>query len=101
MRRTDTSDIGADPSPSLEAGRIVDRRLEAKSSDRADTRRGHESTDLHIMTRQLLNLTVEIVDLSLDGFACLKQRPHRGDQLRTPLDQFLGSHGEDIELGAT
>jgi hypothetical protein len=46
------SDIGANTSRSLEARRIVDRRLEAQCGDRADTRYGHEPADLHIMTRQ-------------------------------------------------
>ena len=57
------SDIGTDTSRSLKARRIVDRRLEAQRGDRADTRYGHEPADLHIMPRQLVNLTVEIVDL--------------------------------------
>src|SRR6266404_465867 len=90
------SDIGANTSRSLEARRIVDRRLEAERSDRTDTGRGHESADLHIMTRQLQNLTVEIADLLFDGLARLEQRPHRGHQLGTILDQFLGPHGKDI-----
>jgi hypothetical protein len=53
------------------------------------------------MTRQLQNLTVEIADLLLDGLARIKQRPDRGHQLGTILDQLLGSRGEDIKLGAT
>src|SRR5712675_975915 len=93
------SDISADTSRSLEAGRIVDRRLEAERGDRTDTRHGHESADLQILTRQLQNLTVEIVDLLLDGLTCLEQRPDHSDQLGTVLDQFLGPHGKDIELG--
>src|SRR5271155_6114575 len=92
------SDIGADTSRSLEACRIVDRRLEAERGDRADTRHGHKPADLHIMTRQLVNLTVEIADLLLDGLARLKQRPDRSDQLGTILDQLLSSHSKDIEL---
>ena len=68
------SDIGPDTSRSLEARRIVDCRLEAERGDRADTRYGHKPTDLQIMTRQLVNLTVEIVDLLLDGLARRKQR---------------------------
>ena len=56
--------------------------------------------DLHIMTRQLVNLTVEIVDLLLDGPARLEQRPDRSHQFGTIFDQRLGAHGEDIELGA-
>lgn len=51
------------------------------------------------MAGQLLNLVVETVDLLLYGMASLEQRPDRGDQLGTPLDQLLGSHGEDVELG--
>jgi hypothetical protein len=53
------------------------------------------------MTRQLVNLTVEIADLSLDGFARVQQRPDRSHQLGTILDQLLSAHGEDIKLGAT
>src|ERR1700694_5753120 len=93
------SDIGANTSRSLEACRIVDRRLEAERGDRADARYGHEPADLHIMTRQLQNPTVEIADLPLDGLACLEQRPDHGHQLWSILDQLLGSHCEDIELG--
>ena len=54
--------------------------------------------DLHIMTCQLVNLTVEIVDLLLDGLARLKQRPHCSNQLGTILDQLCGSRSKDIEL---
>src|SRR5258708_17098886 len=57
------SDISANTSRSLEAGRIVDRRLEAERGDRADTRHGHEPSDLSIITCQLQNLTIEIVGL--------------------------------------
>src|ERR1700680_1398836 len=93
------SDIGADTSRSLEACRIVARRLEAERGNRADTRYGHKPADLHIATRQRQNLTVEIADLLLDGLARDKQWADRGNQLGTVLDQFLGSHGKDIELG--
>src|SRR5258706_4815083 len=93
------SDISADTSRSLEAGRIVDRRLEAERGDRADTRHGHEPSDLRIMTCQLQNLTVEIVSLLLDGLTCLEQRPDHGNQLGAILDQVLGPHRKDIELG--
>src|SRR5258707_4515625 len=57
------SDISANTSRSLEAGRIVDRRLEAERGDRADTRHGHDPSDLSIITCQLQNLTIEIVGL--------------------------------------
>jgi hypothetical protein len=50
------------------------------------------------MTCQLVNLTVEIVDLLLDGLARLKQRLHCSNQLGTILDQLCGSHSKDIEL---
>src|SRR6266446_4385940 len=93
------SDISADTSRSLKAGRIVDRRLEAERSDRTDTRHGHEPSDLRIITCQLENLTIEIVGLLLDGLTCLEQRPNHSHQLGTILDQFLGPHGKDIELG--
>ncbi|WP_156042207.1 hypothetical protein [Bradyrhizobium sp. URHD0069] len=56
--------------------------------------------DLRITTSQLHNLAVEVADLLLDGIAGFEQRPDRSHQLRTALDQLLGSHGEDIERGA-
>ena len=46
-----------------------------------------------------ITLRVKIADLLLDGSARLEQRSDRSYQLRTALDQLLGSHGEDIELG--
>ena len=52
------------------------------------------------MTRQLVDLTIEIVDLLLDSRARLEQWPDRSHQFRTIFDQRLGAHGEDIELGA-
>jgi hypothetical protein len=55
----------------------IDRRLEAQCGDRADTGYRHEPADLHIMTRQLVNLAVEIADLLLDGLARGKQRSDR------------------------
>src|SRR5262245_32891731 len=94
------SDVSANTSRSLEAGRIIDRRLEAERGDRADTRHSHEPADLRIITCQLENLTIEIVGLLLDGLTCLEQRPDHGNQLRTILDQFLGPLGKDIELGS-
>jgi len=93
------SDIGPNTSRSLEARRIIDRRLEAECGDRADTRHGHKPADLHITPRQLVNLSVEIFDLPLNGFACLEQRPDRSHELGTVFDQPLGAQGEDIELG--
>src|SRR5437773_383164 len=93
------SDISANTSRSLEAGRIVDRRLETERGDRTDTRHGHELSDLPIITCQLQNLTIELVGLLLDGLTWLEQRPDHSDQLGTILDQFLGPHGKDIELG--
>ena len=83
------SDIGADTSRSLEACRIVDRRLEAERGNRADTRHGHKPADLHIATRQRQNLTVEIADLLLDGLARDKQWPDRGNRGR--FRGFTGS----------
>src|SRR5512132_3865345 len=93
------SDISANTSRSLEAGRIVDRRLETERGDRTDTRYGHELSDLRIITCQLQNLMIEVVGLLLDGLTCLEQRPDYSDQLGTILDQFLGPHSKDIELG--
>src|SRR5262249_15820680 len=52
------------------------------------------------MTCQLQNLTIEIVSLLLDGLACLEQRPDHGNQLGAILDQFLGPHRKDVELGS-
>src|SRR6185436_5457572 len=54
---------------------------------------------LRIMTCQLQNLTIEIVSLLLDGLTCIEQRPDHGNQLGAILDQFLGPHRKDIELG--
>ena len=95
------SDIGANASRSLEARRIVNRRLEAERGDWTNAGRGHEPADLCIITGQLPKLTIKIVDLLFDSMARFEQRPNRGDQLGTTLNQLLGSHGEDIELGAT
>ena len=44
-------------------------------------------------------IAVKLADLLLDGSARFEQRSDRSYQLRAPLDQLLGSHGEDIELG--
>src|SRR5262249_56526026 len=77
----------------------VDRRLEAERGDRTDTWHGHEPADLRIMTCQFQNLTIEIVSLLLDGMTCLEQRPDYSDQLGAILDQFLGPHSKNIELG--
>src|SRR5205814_453092 len=49
---------------------------------------------------QLHNLTVEFTDLLLDGIARFEQRSDRSYQLGATLDQLLGSHGKDIELGS-
>ena len=80
------SDIGANTSRSFEARRVIDCRLEAERSDWTDTGRGHEPSDLRIMTRQIQNLTVEIADLLFDGLARLEQRPDGGHQLGMILD---------------
>src|SRR6185295_17510636 len=52
------------------------------------------------MANQFHNLAVKLTDLPLDGLARFEQRSDRSYQLRTALDQLLGSHGEDIERGA-
>jgi hypothetical protein len=44
------------------------------------------------LAHQFHNLAVELADLPLDGGASFEQRPDRSHQLRTALDQFLGSH---------
>src|SRR4030095_5987299 len=93
------SHISANTSRSLEAGRIVDRRLEAECGDWTDTWHAHEPSDLRIITCQLQNFTIEIVGLLLDGLTCLEQRPNHSNQLGTILDQLLGPHSKDIELG--
>ena len=51
------------------------------------------------MASQFHNLAVKLTDLLPDGIARFEQRSDRSYQLRTALDQLLGSHGEDIELG--
>ena len=51
------------------------------------------------MTRQSHNLAVKFTDLLPDGIARFEQRSDRSYQLRTALDQLLGPHGKDIELG--
>src|SRR5260370_24765515 len=95
------SDISADTSRSLEAGRIVDRRLEAERSDRTDTTHGHEPSDLRIITCQLQNLAIEIVGLLRDDLTCLDQRPDHSHQLGTVLEPFLAPPANDTELGTS
>src|SRR5215831_2698934 len=73
----------------LEAGRIVNRRLEA--------RHGHEPSDLRIITCQLQNPTIETVGLLLDRLAGLEQRPDHSDQLGTIREQLLGPPGKDTD----
>ena len=51
------------------------------------------------MASQFHDLAVKLADLLPDGIARFEQRSDCSYQLRTALDQFLGSHGEDIELG--
>ena len=51
------------------------------------------------MARQFHNLALKLTDLLPDSIARFEQRSDRSYQLRTALDQLLGSHGEDIELG--
>ena len=53
------------------------------------------------MASQFRNLAVKLTDLLLDGIARFEQRSDRSHQLGTTLDQLLGSHGKDIELGTT
>ena len=79
---------------------IVNRCLEGERGDRTDARYGHKPADLSIMTRQSHNLAVKFTDLLPDGIARFEQRSDRSYQLRTALDQLLGPHGKDIELGA-
>src|SRR5262245_11698266 len=88
------SDISADTSRSLEAGRIVNRCLKAERGNRADTRHGHEPSDLRIVTRQLQNLTVEIVDLLFNGLALDfdQQRPARQQRPNRVAIEVLDAH---------
>jgi hypothetical protein len=51
------------------------------------------------MASQFHNLAVKLTDLLPDGIAGFEQRSDRSHQLGTALDQLLGSHGKDIELG--
>ena len=51
------------------------------------------------MASQFHNLAVKLTDLLPDGISRFEQRSDRSYQLRAALDQLLGSHGEDIELG--
>src|SRR5258708_4074305 len=51
------------------------------------------------MASQFHDLAVKLADLLPDGIARFEQRSDRSHQLRTALDQLLGSHGKDIELG--
>ena len=74
-------------------------RHHGERGDRTNSRHGHEPADLGITARQLHNLAVKLTDLLLDGIARCEQRSDRSYKLRTTLDQLLGSHGEDIELG--
>src|SRR6202042_2928988 len=79
--------------------RIVNRCLEGERRDRTDPRCGHEPADLRILASQFHNFAVKLADLLPDGIARFEQRSDRSYQLRTALDQLLGSHGKDIELG--
>src|ERR1700732_4405847 len=78
--------------------RIVNRCLEGEGGDRTDPRHRHKPANLRIMASQFHNLAVKLADLLLDGIARFEQRSDCSYQLRTALDQLLGSHGEDIEL---
>src|ERR1700760_5121876 len=51
------------------------------------------------MASQSHNLAIKLPDLLLDRIARFQQRSDRSYQLTASLDQLLGSHGEDIELG--
>src|SRR5215475_5070433 len=93
-------EIRPDQSTSPDAWRrVVNRRPEAERGDRTNTRHGHEPADLRIMTCQLQNLTIEIVDLLFDSLACPDQRSDHSDQVWSILDQLPGSCRKDVELG--
>src|SRR5204863_3256871 len=100
MSSTGYPDVSTYASRPRKACRIVNRCLESERCDRTDPRSGHEPTDLRITARQLHNRTVEFTDLLLDGIARFEQRSDRSYQLGATLDQLLGSHGKDIELGS-
>src|SRR3978361_2583244 len=97
MASTGQSDISTYASRSREPCRIVNRCLEGERCDRAHTRHGHEPADLRITASQFCNLTVKLPDLLLDGIARFEQRPDCSHQLRTILDQLLGSSNGNLE----
>src|ERR1700716_2070407 len=97
MASTGQSDISTYASRSREPCRIVNRCLEGERCDRPHKRHGHDTADLRITASQFCNLTVKLPDLLLDGIARFEQRPDRSHQLRTILDQLLGSHSQKIE----
>src|SRR6476469_10646793 len=91
--------VGTYASRSRKPCRIVNRCLEGERGDRTDPRHRHKPADLCIMASQFHDLAVKLADLMPDGIARFEQRPDRSCQLRTVLDQLLGSRGKDIELG--
>src|SRR4029079_16039868 len=91
--------ISTHTSRSRKPCRIINRCLEGERGNRADTRHGHELTNLRIMAGKFHNLAVKLTDLLLDDIARFEHRSDRSYQLRAILDQLLSSHGEDIELG--
>src|ERR1700730_7423490 len=99
MASTGQPNVSTCASRPLKPCRIVNRCLEGERGDRTDPRCGHKPADLRIMASQFRNLAVKLTDLLLDGIARFEQRPDRSHQLGTTLDQLLGSHGKDIELG--
>src|ERR1700733_10859750 len=99
MASTGERDISTYASRSRKPCRIVNRCLEAERCDRTDARCGHKPADLRIMASQFHNLAVKLTNLLLDGIARFQQRSDGSHQFGTALDQFLGSHGKDTELG--
>src|SRR6478609_6864385 len=97
MASTGQPNVGTYASRARKPCWIVNRCLEGERGDRTDPRCGHKPADLRIMASQFHNLAVKLTDLPLDGIARFEQRSDRSYQLRTALDQLLGSHGEDIE----
>src|SRR6478609_1927868 len=99
MASTGQPDVGTYASRPRKSCRIVNRCLEGERGDRTDPRCSHKPADLRIMASQFHNLAVKLADLLPNGIARFEQRSDRSYQLKTALDQLLGSHRKDIELG--
>ena len=90
MPQVSHSDIGANTSRSPEACRVVNCHLEAEYSDRAETKYGYELA--RIMTRPIVNLTIEIVGLLLGP---LDDKGRAMVELRMLIDRYPTSREAD------